>query len=75
MSICMISVARSVKAHWEGILNYISTQINNGVLEAINGLIQSVKRKARGCRNTEKLITIIYLSCGKLMFDIPVAFG
>lgn len=71
----MISVARSVKAHWEGILNYISTQINNGVLEAINGLIQSVKRKARGCRNTEKLITIIYLSCGKLMFDIPVAFG
>jgi transposase len=71
----MKSAASAIKDHWEGILNYISTQINNGVLEAINGLIQSAKQKARGYRNTENLITKIYLSCGKLTFDLPVAFG
>ena len=69
------SVAYTIKDHWEGILNYISTRINNGVLEAINGLIQSAKRKARGYRSIENLITIIYLTCGKLTFDIPVTWG
>jgi transposase len=69
------SAAYTIKDHWEGVLNYISTKINNGVLEAINGLIQSAKRKARGYRNIENLITIIYLTCSKLRFDLPVAFG
>ena len=69
------SSAYTIKGHWDGIIHYISTQINNGVLEAINGLIQSAKRKARGYRNTKNLITIIYLSCGKLKFDLPMAFG
>lgn len=71
----MISFAYTIKDHWEGVINYISTHINNGVLEAINGLIQSAKRKARGYRNINNLITIVYLSCGKLSFDLPFAFG
>ncbi len=30
---------------------------------------------SRGYRNTENLITIIYLFYGKLRFDLPMAFG
>ena len=66
--------AYTVKAHWDGIINYIRTGITNGILEGINSLIQAAKRKARGYRSTRNLITIIYLTCGKLSFNLPSAF-
>jgi transposase len=36
-------------------------------LEAINGLIQSAKVKARGFRSSRYLITMVYLIAGKLV--------
>jgi len=63
--------ATTVYAHWEGIVNYIQTRINNGVLEGINAKIQLVKRRARGYRNTTNFINMIYFTCGKLKFDYP----
>jgi len=36
--------------HWEGVLRWHWTKINNGVLEAINSLVQASKRRARGYR-------------------------
>ena len=57
--------AGTVKSHWEGILSWFDTSINNGVLEGINSLIQNAKRRARGFRNTDNLITMIYLISGK----------
>jgi transposase len=67
-------VAYFIKRHWDGIIQYISSRITNGILEGINSLIQATKRKARGYRNTENLISIIYLTCGKLQMDLPKAF-
>ena len=67
-------VAYTIKRHWHGIIQYITSRVNNGILEGINSLIQATKRKARGYRNTKNLITIIYLTCGKLRIDLPKAF-
>jgi transposase len=67
-------VAYLIKRHWNGIIQYISSRINNGILEGINSLIQATKRKARGYRNTQNLITIIYLTCSKLNMNLPKAF-
>jgi transposase len=63
--------AATVKAHWEGIVNYIETRITNGVLEGINSKIQLAKRRARGYRNTTNFINMIYFTCGKLKFNYP----
>ncbi|MDO9535314.1 MAG: transposase [Bacillota bacterium] len=63
-----------IKRHWDGIIQYITSRINNGILEGINSLIQATKRKARGYRNTKNLISIIYLTCSKLQMDLPKAF-
>jgi len=49
----------------------IESQINNGILEGINSVVQTVKRKARGFRNIDNFITAIYLKCSKLKFDLP----
>jgi transposase len=65
----MMKAADMVRRHWFGILRWFVSGINNGVMEALAGLIQAAKRKARGYRNHETLITIAYLIAGKLDFS------
>jgi transposase len=67
----MIEAARTIKRHWKGVIHWFRSRISNGLLEAINGLIQSAKRKARGFRSTRYLIMMIYLIAGKLDLDLP----
>ncbi len=55
-----------IHSHWEGILSWHRTWVSNGILEGTNSLIQAAKRKARGYRNKEKMITVIYLIAGRL---------
>jgi transposase len=57
----MIEAARMVKRHWNGILRWFQTKIANGIMEAINSLVQAAKAKARGYRSTRNLKAIIYL--------------
>ena len=63
--------AYTIKRHWDGILRWFTSKINNGILEGINSLIQATKAKARGYRTTRNLITMIYLIGGKLEFRLP----
>jgi len=65
------AVAKTVKNHWNGILSWFDSQLSNGFLEAINGLIQAAKRRARGYRTTKNLINMAYLIAGKLDFRLP----
>ena len=64
-------VAKTVKNHWNGILAWFDSKLSNGFIEAINGLIQSAKRRARGYRTTKNLINMAYLIAGKLDFRLP----
>ena len=64
-------VAKTVKNHWNGILAWFDSQLTNGFIEAINGLIQSAKRRARGYRSTKNLINMAYLIAGKMDFRLP----
>lgn len=66
-----IRVTNTIKAHWSGIVNYIKTRINNGILEGLNSKIQLAKKRARGYRNIHNFINMVYLICGKLKFDYP----
>jgi transposase len=67
----MIEVAKTIKAHWNGILNYFDSRITNGILEGTNSVIQLLKRGARGYRNVQNFITMIYLRLGQLNFQLP----
>lgn len=44
----MKDVARMIRTHLEGIAAWARTRMTNGFLEALNGLFQVAKRKARG---------------------------
>lgn len=65
-------VVKTIKAHWSGIVNYIESKINNGILEGLNSKIQLAKKRARGYRNTQNFINMIYFTCGKLNFNYPL---
>ena len=67
----LIKAAKTIKKHWAGVLRWFTSRISNGLLEAINSLIQSAKRKARGFRSTRYLITMVYLIAAKLDFKLP----
>ena len=65
-------VVRTIKSHWSGIINYIESNISNGILESLNAKIQLAKKRARGYRNIDNFINMIYFICGKLKFDYPL---
>ncbi|MGH3686463.1 MAG: ISL3 family transposase [Pseudonocardiaceae bacterium] len=55
-----------VEKHWDGIITWHTNHLSNGLLEGINSLIQAAKTRARGYRNKNKMITIVYLTAAKL---------
>ncbi|MFM6223347.1 MAG: transposase, partial [Dolichospermum sp.] len=65
------NVSKTIKNHWQGIVNYTHSKINNGILEGINSKIQLAKKRARGYRNNRNFINMIYFIAGKLKFNYP----
>jgi len=56
----------TLKAHWSGIVTYFHTRITSGFAERVNLKIQEIKRIAKGYRNLNNYITMIYFHCGGL---------
>lgn len=65
----MKKVAEMIRNHFEGILSWVTSRQTNGFLEAINGLFQAAKRKARGYGRFRTIRTVIFLIAGKLDFS------
>ena len=66
-----IKAVETIQNHWRGIVNYIKSKINNGILEGLNSKIQLAKKRARGYKNIDNFINMIYFIAGKLKFDYP----
>jgi transposase len=56
----------TVENHWDGIIAWHTSRLSNGLLEGINSLVQAAKSRARGYRNKQNMITIIYLTAARL---------
>ena len=63
--------AKTVKTHWNGILRYFHSRLTSGAMEGINSRIQEIKRRARGFRNINNFIAMIYLEAAGLDFALP----
>lgn len=64
----MKEVARMIRNHFDGIVAWAKTRQTNGYIEAINGLFQAAKRRARGYVRFATMRTILFLIAGKLDF-------
>ena len=67
----MIGVAKTIKEHWDGILNWFDSKLTTGFIEGMNSLIQAAKSKARGYRTDRNIIAMAYLLGAKLDFKLP----
>src|SRR5574337_1329338 len=66
----MKEVAALVRKHLDGIIAWAQTRQTNGFLEALNGLFQAAKRRARGFTRMSTIRTVIFLIAGKLDFRV-----
>jgi transposase len=64
----MKQVAALIRAHFDGIVAWTKSRQTNGFIEAINGLFQAAKRKARGYTRFQTMKTVLFLIAGKLNF-------
>ena len=66
-----VALARTIRAHWEGVLAFFETRLTTAALESMNSLFQLARRRARGFRSFQNLRTIAYLLGAKLPFNLP----
>jgi transposase len=64
----MREVASMIRRHFDGIVAWTQTRQTNGFIEALNGLFQAAKRKARGYTRFAMMRTVLFLIAGKLDF-------
>lgn len=62
----MVKLGKTLRRHWDGILGYYQNYTTSAAIEAINGLLQLAKRRARGYRRFENFRAIAYWIAGKL---------
>lgn len=54
-------VAKTIKSKMRGITNYFHSRLTNAVLEGTNSMIQNIKSRARGYKDSENFKAMIYL--------------
>lgn len=64
-----VKLARSLRSHMEGILGYFRNYTTSAAIEAVNGLLQLARRRARGYRRFENFRAIAYWIAGGLKID------
>ena len=61
--------AKTIKNHWDGVVEWKRSQISNGILEGLNSIVQAAKAKSRGFRTFKCFKIMVYLTTGKLNFS------
>jgi transposase len=58
--------AKMIKSHYDGVLQFFKSKLTAGLTEGINSRIQEIKRRAKGFRNIDNFISMIYLEAANL---------
>lgn len=61
-----VRVAKTIRKHMDGILEYVRTRLNNGLAEGINNKVRAITKRAFGFHDATSLISMLFLCCGGL---------
>jgi transposase len=67
----MITAARTIRKHRDGILAAIRLGINNGRAEGLNNVVRLITRRAYGFHSSEAALALIMLGCGPITLSLP----
>lgn len=63
--------SKSIRQHFDGILEHIRTKLTNGILEGINSKVQTLKRVAKGFRSMENFKKMVFFIFDVIKPKIP----
>jgi transposase len=66
-----VRLARTLRAHRDGILAAIRLGLSNGRLEGLNSKIRLISHRAFGFHSADPLIALIYLCCAGITIELP----
>jgi transposase len=65
------ALARTLRAHRDGILAAIRLGLSNGRLEGLNSKIRLISHRSYGLHSATALIALVYLCCSGTVIDLP----
>jgi transposase len=66
-----VRLARTLRAHRDGILAAIRLGLSNGRLEGLNSKIRLISHRSFGFHSAHALIALVYLCCTGIVIDLP----
>ena len=66
-----VRLARTLRAHRDGILAAIRLGLSNGRLEGLNSKIRLISHRSFGFHSAAPLIALVYLCCSGIVIDLP----
>jgi transposase len=66
-----VKLARTIRAHKQGVLAAIELNMSNARLEALNSRVRLISHRAHGFHSAQALIAMIYLCCAGIQIDLP----
>jgi len=63
-------IIKTIKKYWDGVLAWEKSQINNGILEGLNSIIQAAKAKVSGFKTFRNFRILVFLLTGDLNFKV-----
>ncbi|MFP5486858.1 MAG: ISL3 family transposase [Acidimicrobiia bacterium] len=66
-----VKLARTIRAHRDGILAAIRLGLANGRLEGLNNRVRLIMRRAFGFHSATAALALVMLSCGPITLQLP----
>jgi transposase len=66
-----VRLARTLRAHRDGILAAIRRGLSNGRLEGLNSKIRLISHRSFGFHSADALIALVYLCCTGIVIELP----
>jgi transposase len=66
-----VRLARTLRAHRDGILAAIRLGLSNGRLEGLNSKIRLISHRSFGFHSADALIALVYLCCAGIVIELP----
>ena len=67
-----VKLARTIRAHRDGVLDAVRLGLSNGRLEGLNSKVRLISHRSFGFHSAAPLIALVYLCCGGIEIDLPL---
>lgn len=68
-----VKLARTIRAHRDGVIDAVRLGLSNGRLEGLNSKVRLISHRSFGFHSAAPLIALVYLCCGGIEISLPLS--